>query len=288
MSTIASLPTNNLRYLLKWLGLTSYFIFISYFINSDIVNGRVTLQRFDPNEFSLTIYLLIVLLGMSYLKKTITITQFLFLLILPMGFSIMIGSRMGFIGVLLLTLGPILSSPRKRKIISIKRSLIILSLIALPSFYLMNNTVLGERFIATTSNTEALTENHVEGTFFENFGDRGVYYVLGWKALTDKPITGIGLNNFKHKYYYQVLHSEFMIQLAELGLIGFFFYVSFNISLLSAIQKERMRMLSISFNNYLLIIFFVLLLSSSVLFLYKSYSIAIIYGLLILLTNKKV
>jgi len=288
MSTVASLPIKYLHYLLKWLGISIYSSFILYFMTSGTLGGRFVVERFDPNEFSLLILLLLVIMGISYLINKITLIQFCFLLLLPVYFTIMLGSRMGFIGVLILVLGVFLVSTKKKKIISFKRSLVILGLTILPVLYILNNTVVGERLLNTTQDNEQLTENYAEGTVLEKFGDRGLYYVLGWEAFNDAPITGIGLRNFQDNYYYTVLHSEFMVQLAELGLIGFSLYFLFNFSIFKAIKKARKwTKQSIALYNYLLIIFAVIIISSSVLFLYQSTSAAIIYGVLILLTSKQ-
>ena len=288
MSTVASLPIKYLQYLLKCLGITIYSSFILYFMTSGAFNGRFVVERFDPNEFSLLILLLLVLMSVSYLLKKITITQYSILLLLPIYFTIMLGSRMGFIGALILVISVFLVSSKKKKIITFKRTLVILGVTILPLIYILNNTVVGERLSNTTQDNEKLTENYAEGTILEKFGDRGLYYILGWEAFTDSPITGIGLRNFQDNYYYTVLHSEFMVQLAELGLIGFCLYFLFNYSIFKTIKKARKwTKQSIALYNYLLIVFGVILISSSVLFLYQSMSAAIFYGLLLLLTSKE-
>ncbi len=129
--------------------------------------------------------------------------------------------------------------------------------------------------------------NYAEGTVFEKFGDRGVYYVRGWEAFKDEPITGIGLKNFLHNYWPTVLHSEFMVHLAELGLIGFILYLLFNISVFRSIREAKKTNASALIYNYLFFVFGAIMISASVLFMYNSMATAIIYGLILLLTNSK-
>ncbi len=154
MSTVASLPIKFLGYLLRWLGLSVYISFIIYFVTSSFQGGRFMVANFDPNEFSLMIYLLLILIGLSYLKNKITRIQFVFLLSLPVYFAIMLGSRMGFIGTMILVLAPFLTSIKKNRMISYRRFFIIIGLSVIPLFYIINNTVVGERLLNTTESYE--------------------------------------------------------------------------------------------------------------------------------------
>ena len=89
--------------------------------------------------------------------------------------------------------------------------------------YVLNNTMVGERMLATDEQHEI--NNLATGTFLDYFGDRGVFYYYGWQFFTDSPIFGIGLWNFRNLYLYDIpLHSEYMIHLCEGGLIGFSIY----------------------------------------------------------------
>jgi O-antigen ligase len=72
-------------------------------------------------------------------------------------------------------------------------------------------------------------EVDVSGTIFEKFGDRGQFYVLGFELFKENPINGIGLGNFINYHGSLVLHSEYMIQLCELGLIGALIFAVFYI-----------------------------------------------------------
>jgi O-antigen ligase len=287
-STIASISSEYTILLIKWLGITVYTCLILYFSNIEIESGRFKLDNFDPNEFSLFLFLIIVLIGLGYFLNKLSELQVIFLLLLPIYFSIMLGSRMGFIGTLLLTSGIFIISYRKGMFISLPRFFIIIILTIVPLSYIFNNTVLGERLNSTTENSAQLKENYAEGTSFEKFGDRGLYYVLGWEAFKNSPLIGIGLRNFKDNYYYTVIHSEYMVHLAELGIIGFSLYLLFLFKVLKSIYKARKEVtLTIQLYNYLLIVFCVLIISATVLFMYHSIAVAIIFGLLLFCIKKE-
>lgn len=100
--------------------------------------------------------------------------------------------------------------------------------------YAIENSSLGRRFQQgievgyeqNTSNIEALSL----------VGDRVIFYDKGWEVFKDNPATGIGLKNFKYQNYGNLsIHSEYMVQLAECGVIGsslfllFYFWLGKNI-----------------------------------------------------------
>ena len=157
------------------------------------------------------------------------------------------------------------------------------SIISLLIFLYFGDTLLGERLLGTVEQTELVeSDNPAEGTIFEHYGDRGIYYVLGWRLFLENFIWGIGLLNF-NEYYYTVNHVEYMIQLAELGIIGFIFYILFNSMILKNIVKKRNLILEQKeLFTYLLFVFGSILFSASVLFLYSSIAVAAIYGIFIL------
>ena len=91
---------------------------------------------------------------------------------------------------------------------------------------LLTDSVLGARFEKESDSGKSLAQ---EDNFFTDFvGDRTDQYILGWQLFEEHPFTGIGLSNFRKvtQYSYQ-LHTEYMVQFAECGIIGvvlFFLY----------------------------------------------------------------
>ena len=94
---------------------------------------------------------------------------------------------------------------------------------------MMENTVLGERFLAGEENSDKFIPYQFRDNWFFNFvGDRAGYYIRGWQYFIDNPWTGIGLTNFMvYDYVHHVLHTEYMVQLTECGIIGTTLYLLF-------------------------------------------------------------
>lgn len=104
--------------------------------------------------------------------------------------------------------------------------------------YIMKNTLMGERLSMTEEVGEKFnTSNNV---FLNFLGDRALFYIVGTELFYEHPISGIGLLNFTEETGSDYrIHSEYMVQLAENGLIGSTLFILFYVSLISAIFKYR-------------------------------------------------
>lgn len=104
--------------------------------------------------------------------------------------------------------------------------------------YIMKNTLMGERLSMTE---EAGEKFNTSNNLFLNFlGDRALFYIVGTELFYEHPISGIGLLNFTEETGTDYrIHSEYMVQLAENGLIGSTLFILFYVSLISAIFKYR-------------------------------------------------
>lgn len=124
---------------------------------------------------------------------------------------------------------------------------------------LMEDSILGER-IAKGLDT---SENEYSGNLFlQMLDDRAIMYILGWNLFLKDPITGVGLRNFMDETGFDyVLHSEYMVQLAECGIIGTILFVS----LYSYLLKNLIGKLIKGFQSN--IVFFHIGLIISILFL---------------------
>lgn len=116
---------------------------------------------------------------------------------------------------------------------------IILALILSAGFYFggnyaLENTALGKRFEEGVEVGVEKNTTNIEVLSF--LGDRVFFYVKGWEIFNNNMLTGIGLKNFMHKNHGPlVIHSEYMVQLAECGIIGsmlfllFYFWIGKNL-----------------------------------------------------------
>ncbi len=204
--------------------------------------------------------------------------------IIPLILIVFAASRTAF-GCLVIIISMIFINQVKR--MDAKKLMVGISLILIGSIgymYILDNTKLGERLGTTTE--QGKDTNLKTGTFVDILGDRGPFYFFGWMEFEKEPIHGIGLTNFgkngiwgwyKHSL---VLHSEYMVQLCECGIIGFSLFISFLVSIFLKIRKASKPYLSISkpiLYCALIIPFFI----AFFFWTYDRYYIFIYYGMII-------
>lgn len=97
--------------------------------------------------------------------------------------------------------------------------------------FMMENTFLGERM--NEIEDETINIDVGNNLFLKAMGGRAFYYLYGWEVFTDNPLFGIGLTNFMHYTRTEhMLHTEYMVQLTECGIIGSLLFVCFYTSLI--------------------------------------------------------
>lgn len=110
----------------------------------------------------------------------------------------------------------------------------------------MDNTEAGARLI--DSDDTAVAELQT-GTMLDLLGERAWYYFLGWQNFLSNPWFGIGLWHFEtYNQYGLPLHTEYMIHIAEGGIIGATIYFSFiAFILIKLIKRFILTKTSVSF-----------------------------------------
>ncbi len=163
-------------------------------------------------------------------------------------------------------------------------SIIKLSLFAIVIYYviitILNNSLMGERFFeaTTTENRYNTTDN----AFLELLDDRAIFYIEGWLLFLREPIFGIGLRNFMVVFGYEhPIHSEFIVQIAETGIIGATLYIFFYISIVRLILRTRQN--KSNSNIFLIMLGFIItiLFISLTSWTYEFSRYYIIFGLII-------
>ena len=72
------------------------------------------------------------------------------------------------------------------------------------------------------------------------FDGRALQYVDGFEVFKENIFTGIGLLNYsKIDQWGLVLHSEYLVQLIECGIIGVFLFLFFHIYIIRKLLKFR-------------------------------------------------
>tara|TARA_Y100001954_G_C15809031_1_gene604195 strand:+ start:199 stop:1359 length:1161 start_codon:yes stop_codon:yes gene_type:complete len=88
------------------------------------------------------------------------------------------------------------------------------------------SSVLGERLLNTYDSGKIY--NNTGYDFLNYFGDRLYFYLVGIDEFIKSPFNGIGLNNFIFKTQSKmVIHSEYVVQFLECGIIGITIFIFF-------------------------------------------------------------
>ena len=106
--------------------------------------------------------------------------------------------------------------------------------------YIFDDTLLGERFSLVAEQGRAYNKTGYE--LFNFLGDRSIYYIEGWKLFKLHPIIGIGISNYVKVLPSDMpIHSEFMVQLAETGIIGSSLFILFHYTMFRRIFAVRKK-----------------------------------------------
>lgn len=127
-----------------------------------------------------------------------------------------------------------------------------------------------------------LVENEGANKFLlQLLGSRAIHYVLGFEVVGhgDYPVTGIGVGNFMEVAQWRnALHSEYLVQLVENGIIGIVLLVILYYSIIKGLVKDKRQRW---WGNIFLWGIFALMFMNIVAWSYEKYWGMIIYALAI-------
>lgn len=116
--------------------------------------------------------------------------------------------------------------------------LLILIVLKLTSDYVLAHTIIGQRMFEVEEQGE--TFNTTQYKWLNFLGDRSIMYITGWLLFLKHPIFGIGLSNYPIiTDQWDLIHSEYMVQLCECGLIGLTLFIAFYTSIFLAIFRLK-------------------------------------------------
>ena len=247
--------------------------------------GRIG-EVINSNTIGTMATVLCMLLYLMYYKKYLNTLWFFILISVPILTIISTGSRTAFFGLALL-LGLHFFLKRSGNLLNISKIVLIALLLILPINYIIENTTIGERIMSTTEQARDF-EVRTGNPILDKFGDRGIFYYLGWKVFIEHPLTGVGLANFKDYNESAISqHSEYMIQLAELGLIGFTLFFLFYLSIFRNLFKIKNMLINKRENELYIGYVFIILAMITATRMYRVAYFFVIIGLVIGYTKQK-
>jgi len=203
-----------------------------------IIGRRLGDETWNSNEYAYLLLFAVFAATYFSLKSVRPVAKYTFagLIAILTVFIVLSASRKALLGeaaFFLLTLGPkyIRGLITKLKLTpAIIASIIIF---AGASIYIMNNTFVGQRW------TELLKEEAGRDMPFEaRFAGRGFYYIEGIKLFSERPVLGVGLDNFRyHNVLGAAAHSDYVAVLTETGIPGFILYFAAYLVVLMRLQR---------------------------------------------------
>ena len=208
-------------------------VFLTHFILTFLAYGN---KLFDPtlrstdsfvNVLALNMIFLIFFSSLMYanrwfkLRHALVLTSLVLFIILLTQTRKALGASMIFIVFFLL-------SKVKFSLLNLFKTSIFSVSLYFGFIFLLNNSEIGERL--TEIEEVGIKGNTTNYEWLNFLGDRILFYIEGWDLFLQNPFTGIGLTNFSYISDFEiVIHSEYMVQLTENGIIGVFLFMLFNV-----------------------------------------------------------
>lgn len=150
------------------------------------------------------------------------------------------GSRMALTMVILIVVSYSFIKINFRNVHSLVRGCIFFIIAFISFFYIVNNTLIGERLLSTTE--QGMESKLRSGTILDYYGDRGVQYYYSWRYFCDSPFFGIGFHYWnRYSPIGFVAHSELMVQYVECGLVSFVPWCLFWYYICKSLNHTRKR-----------------------------------------------
>lgn len=237
------------------------------------------------NLLPLTVFSSSVVVSVLYVEKRFKANSLEFYAIMSLFLLVLLlsQSRKAFAAVLVVVIGIVLSKVQKVSFRSIVVLLLSSVVLYLGVSQIMESSAIGERFDKEldASYYAQIFDNPVVNDFANSFlGDRAIQYFYAIESFTNHPLTGIGLNNYEHLSYNLIalnLHSEYMTQLCENGLVGIVLSLLMYILIFRGLNQQHKRGQNIS---VFVFGFLALLFVNFTAWTYNTYFTMVIYAIL--------
>lgn len=221
----------------------AYFarLLLSFIFDSGGFTGQMSRfgEEFNANTIAFGALFIIVLITIKRVQFSKTSIFDIALIGIAVLTIIVTGSRKNLLSVLFLAIAYLYIVRSQSTVKNILKFSFFGFVLAVATIWLLNNTYIGERTIGLFDRTAQARELNTPEKMFDN---RARYYIEGWQLFKKHPVNGIGLTNFAYyDWASRSLHSEYMAQITEGGIIGSFIFVFFYISLLLKLFSIRKK-----------------------------------------------
>lgn len=237
--------TKNSRKFLRFT-LVTFFVYVfigTFFMDSNWVEDSSEIEGRNSlgNLLSLNAILIIFFALMRYChNKDIGLVKLSFFVLFAIGIIVYSSTRKALGAGAILVIAFIISQISWNVKSFLKIGVVVVFLWISYS-YMMEHTRMGERMHELSEQTDKVSKRYdiEDNLFLQAMADRAPQYILGTELFLKHPITGVGLMSFQEKTDYPYrLHTEYMVQLCECGLIGFLLFIGFYFSIFKCLIKK--------------------------------------------------
>lgn len=156
--------------------------------------------------------------AVRFVHKDITFKMFVIVTVLAVFFVVVSATRKAFGGLFIVLFFTYLSKLKKFSF----KTIIITLLVGIILYAFSDSLLSSELWLRFSSaNKESAIGDYKDNLFLSLMDDRAIMYITGWDIFLDNFWFGIGLRNYLNLgYYAYTLHTEYMVQLTECGIIG--------------------------------------------------------------------
>ena len=227
---------------------TGLLVFLIYALIGTFVMdiGYVALEEGNMNAntlgnlLALNVMLIIFFIGVRYCRKEMSLTYVVTLILFAIGIVVVSATRKA-LGAGIIMIVALMLSQIKFTFGNFLKMVVPTIVLYYGIIFMLGNTKMGERMreLEEQADNIEMTYNIGDNAFLRSVGDRAPQYILGYKVFKENPITGVGLLNFRHASGHPaVLHTEYMVQICECGIIGCILFIMFYFSIIKMLLKK--------------------------------------------------
>ncbi len=223
-----------------------FFIAIGIFKTDFSTSYRGRYLNDDIGNFLPLFAVPTILVASMLRQKEVIKKSFIPIVILAFVLILLCATRKSFAAILIILAAYMLGriNMKKASHVTLLITMIVVTYVGLT--FVMENTVLGERFSGSFKEQEEvfpLVSDPVANKVLNGLvGDRAVMYYYGTKVFLEHPVNGVGLLNYSKVTGERIrIHSEYIVQLCENGIIGFALLVAFIAVVLHQLMNAEMR-----------------------------------------------
>ena len=241
--------------------LSAYIIAGLFFQDGSVANSIWDEERGGQqlgNTLALKACVLTFVAMFAFVKEWIDKKLLILLAVLSLVAILYAATRKAFVGWMIVMGVSLLGRLRFNKPLDWLKMIVLLLAALFVYNYLMEHTYLGVRMQGTVE--QGMKKNDTEIETLNYLGDRSIQYIMAWDEFRKHPVTGIGIHNFQSVTGFPFrLHTEYMVQLCECGIVGVALFLLFVLGFFRTLFRSRSRidnkLLFVCWGGFLCILF---------------------------------